>query len=165
MSLSCWLSIPRGSSSVFSLLNEKTSLLFLFFQLLHSSALLFVPQSSHSRPADIWVSLSSIAPSEWLSPPSEESLYFLGFRIRRERIISSFVSVSFPRTPDCVIRGTSGHWCCKFLYGGTCTAVAHFMVQPPYIKEHYRLRNKRTCIRMNETCLHLNLPSKIPKVR
>lgn len=61
----CWMKRPP-SYSIF------------FFELLHSSALLFVPQSSHSRPADIRVSLSSIAPSEWLSLPSEDSLYFLG---------------------------------------------------------------------------------------
>lgn len=52
------------------------SLFFFFWELLHLSALLFVPQSSHSRSADAQVSLSSNAPSDWLRPPSEATLFF-----------------------------------------------------------------------------------------
>ena len=98
MSLSCWLSSPRGSSSgLFSdELSEKKQPFFLFLsELLHLSALLFVPQSSHSRSADVQVSLSSNAPSDWLRPPSDATLFFLLLPSSKRRFFFSLCQFYF----------------------------------------------------------------------
>lgn len=106
MSLSCWLSSPRGFPQTNSV---KRPFFFFFFELLHLSALLFVPQSSHSHSADVQVSLSSNAPSDWLRPPSEATLvFFVTFPMKWKTIISLFMPVLFPRKPDCVTRRKSG---------------------------------------------------------